>query len=72
MWCLHDGARFFENNILLPKYQSLGFFELIGKFRYYFFLNLVYNESLYQLLYARTNLIFGDILVPKMWTKKFL
>ena len=31
---------------------KIGFFESIGKFSYYFFLNLVSNESLCYLLYS--------------------
>ena len=53
------------------KWAKPRFPEWIGKFSY-FFLHLVYNESLYWLLYALTNLIFGKILVPGIWTKMLL
>ena len=46
--------RYFENNVLPLKWEkwpSLGFFECMGKSSYFsilqFFLDLVYNESLY-------------------------
>ena len=41
---------FFKVMLLLPtwgKYAKPRIFDCIGKFSYYFFLNLVYNESLY-------------------------
>ena len=53
------------------KWAKPRFPEWIGKFSY-FFLHLVYNESLYSLLYALTNLIFGKILVPGIWAKMLL
>ena len=37
-----------------------------------FFLNLLSNESLYNLLYSCTNLIFGKNLVHEIWAKMFL
>ena len=52
--------------------RNIGFFEFIEKFRYYLFLNLIYNESLYYLLYLCINLIFGKNLVPVIWTKMLL
>ena len=57
-FCLKNG----ENG---PK---LGFLKFIGKFSY-FFLNSVYNEGFYYLLYSCTNLIFGKNLVPEIWAK---
>ena len=43
---------------------KIGFSEFIEKFGRYFFLNLVYNESL--------NTIFGKNLVPEIWVKVLL
>ena len=48
----YDRAGFFEKKkFFAPKNgenrPSLGFFECIRKFRYYVFLSLVYNGSLY-------------------------
>ena len=48
------------------------FFRFIQKYSHSFFLNLVYTESLYYLLYFRTNLIFGKNLVPKILVETFL
>ena len=39
-----DRAKFLEKKFFAPK---IGFFESIGKISHYFFLNLVYKESLY-------------------------
>ena len=44
-------------------------FEFIEKFGHYFFLNLVYNESLYHSLYSCVNPTFGKILVLEIWVK---
>ena len=33
--------------------------------------NLFYNENLYYLLCSCTNPIFGEILVPEIWSKMF-
>ena len=52
--------------------QKMGFFEFIGKLSYQFFLNLVYKESLYYLLYSCTNPIFGESLVPEIYAKMLL
>ena len=43
---------------------KIGFSEFIEKFGRYYFLNLVYNESL--------NSIFGKNLVPEIWVKVLL
>ena len=51
---------------------DLGFVKYMEKFSYYVFLNLVYNESLYQLLYAWKNFIFMKIPVPEIWPKMLL
>ena len=44
----------------MPK---IGFFGFIGKFSHEFFLNLVYKESSFYLLYSCTNPIHGKDLV---------
>ena len=49
-----------------PKIRFFGF---IGKFSNQCFLNLVYKESSYYLLYSYTNSILGKNLVPEMWGK---
>ena len=41
----------------------------IGTFSHYFFLNLVYNESLHYLLYSSTNPILKKNLVPEIGAK---
>ena len=46
---------------------KIGFFGFIGKFSHQFFLNLVYKESSYYLLYSCTNPILGKNLIPEMW-----
>ena len=48
---------------------KIGFFGFIGKFSHQFFLNLVYKESSYYLLYSCTNPILGKNLVPEIWAK---
>ena len=48
---------------------KLGFIWINWKFGQWFFLNLVYNESSFYLLYSCINLIFGKNLVPEIWTK---
>ena len=45
------------------------FFELIGKFGYYFFLNLLSHGSLYYMLCFCINLIFGETPFPGVWAK---
>ena len=54
-WEKKKGSKIGENE---PK---IGFFEFIGNFSFCFFLNLVYNETLYYLLYSYTNLMLGKI-----------
>ena len=64
------GMHTIPNGFKTPFFQNS---ICIGKFSYYIFLNLVYNESLYYLLYALINLIFGGkILVPEILTKVLL
>ena len=65
---LRAGFFCFQNGKNGPK---KGFLEFMGKFRYYFFLNLVYKETLYlyQLLYFCTNPILGKNVVPEIWAK---
>ena len=46
---------------------KIGFLGFIGKFSN--FLNLVYEESSYYLLYSCTNPIRGKNLVPEIWAK---
>ena len=49
--------------------SKIAFFGFIGKFSDYFFLNLVYKESLFYLLYSSTNPWLGKNLVPEIWAK---
>ena len=51
------------------KWSRLGLFEFIEEFGHYFFLNFVYNESLYCFLNSCTNPIFAKNPVPEIWTK---
>ena len=51
---------------------KLGFFGFIGKFSHQFFLNLVYKESSYYLLYSCTNPILGKNLILEIWAKMLL
>ena len=55
-------AVFFEKNRNMD--QNHGFIDFIELFGLYFFVNLVYNESFYYLLYSYTNLISGKNLGP--------
>ena len=84
-WCQEpcvvecDRARFFEKNLVAQKrgkmgkkWPKIGLFKFIRKFSPQFFWNLVYNESLYYLLYSCTNPIFGKNLVPEIWVKMLL
>ena len=48
------------------------FLDLLKNSVIIFYLNLVYNESLYYLLYSCTNPIFGKSLVPEIWAKMCL
>ena len=47
--------------------SKVGFFEVTEKFGYYFFLDLLYNESLYYLLFTSTNRTSGKNVDPEMW-----
>ena len=54
MWCYVWQPDFLKKNVLPQKWENRpgpGFFECIGKFSFlsvlYFFISLVYNESLY-------------------------
>ena len=79
MCCCAWQSQIFEK-IFLPKNgencptneQKIEFFKFIGKFSHQSFLNLVYNESLYCLLYSCTSLRFGKNLVPEIWVKVLL
>ena len=60
----------FWGKFFFPKNgPKIGFFESIGKCSHYFFLNLVYKESLYQLLYSCTNPTLEENLVPEIGPK---
>ena len=63
-----DRSRVFLKKFFCPQNEEngpkMGFFGFIGKFSQQFFLNLVYKESLYYLLYSCTNPILGKNLVP--------
>ena len=48
---------------------KIGLFGFIEKFSHCFFLNLVYKESSYYLLYTCANPILGRNLVPEIWAK---
>ena len=50
---VYDRAGYFENNIFATNVY------VIGKSSHQLFLNLVYNESLFHLLYSCADLIFG-------------
>ena len=52
--------------------QKQGFLNLLKNLVIIFFLNLVYNERLYYLLYSCTNSIFGKYLVPEIWVEMLL
>ena len=54
---------FLEKIYLPQKWAKSGFFEFIGKMSNYFFLNLVYDESLCYLLYSCINPIFGNQII---------
>ena len=68
-------SQIFEENYLTKngeKFPKIGFFEFIGKFSNYFFLNSVYKESLYYMLYSCTNAILEKNLIPEIWAKMAL
>ena len=58
-----DRAAFFFFDPEWGKWAKIGFFQFIGKFSHYFFLNLVNKEVLYYLLYSCRNPILGKNLV---------
>ena len=64
-------ARFFEmgngKNV-----QKIEFFLNILENLVIFFFKLVYNESLYYLLYSFTNPILEKNLIPEIWPKMLL
>ena len=60
--CFKNGTKMTENG---PK---ILFFEVIEKFGHKFFLDLLYNESLYYLLCTCTNPIPGKNMVLETWT----
>ena len=65
MLCVAE-ADFLKKKIFATK---MVFLKFIGKFSYYSFLNLIYNEILYYFLYSCTNPIFRKNLVAKIWAK---
>ena len=69
--CVTD-PDFFLKKFLSQNWENgpkIRFFGFIGKFSNQCFLNLVYKESSYYLLYSYTNSILGKNLVPEMWGK---
>ena len=46
--------------------------EFVEKFDRSFFLNLIYDKSLYYLLYSCTNPTFRKNLIPDIWAKMLL
>ena len=75
---MHDRQNFWKTNFSIKKKKKkkkrknrpkIRIFEFIGKFRYYF-LNLIYKERLYILLYCCPN-ILGKNLVSKISAKMF-
>ena len=74
-------ARFFEKNVLPSKRGKLARLRVLWVLKkvqffflvLYFFISLVYNESLHNLfLCAWTDFIFGKILVSEIWPKILL
>ena len=63
--CLTTGV--FKRKKNCPQYYD--FLNLLENLVISFFLNLVYKESLYYLLYSCTNPILGKNLIPEIWTK---
>ena len=51
------------------NWPKIGFIGFIGKFSHCIFLNLVYKEISYYLLYSCTNPMLGKNLVPEIWAK---
>ena len=73
---VRDRAGFSRKKMFAPKIgkvgQKQGLLNIVKNFVIIFLLNLLYNESVYYLLYPCTNpTIFGKILVPQIWTKMF-
>ena len=72
------GVEFLENKFFAEKKKKnrknrpkIRIFEFIGKFRYCYFLNLIYKERLYILLYCCANIILGKNVVSKISAKMF-
>ena len=63
MRCCRWQSRIFFFDPEWGKWAKIGFFQFIGKFSHYFFLNLVNKEVLYYLLYSCRNPILGKNLV---------
>ena len=70
---VRDSRIFFFFNYFCPKSgkngPKIGFLGFIGKFSHCIFLNLVYKEISYYLLYSCTNPMLGKNLVPEIWAK---
>ena len=58
-----------DSQIFWKKYFWPRNWKFIGKFSHCFFLNLVYNKTLYYLLYSCINPLFSKNLVPEIWAK---
>ena len=69
---LPNRAGLFEEKKLPQNEPKQGFLNLLKNLVIIFFLNLVYNESLYYLLYSCTNSIFGKYLVPEICVEMLL
>ena len=69
---VRDRARFFLIFFLSQKCTQNFFFGFTEKFSHYFFLNLVYKESSYYLLYSCSNPILGKNPVLEIWAKMLL
>ena len=71
--CVTAGFFFFIIIYFCPKSgengPKIGFIGFIGKFSHCIFLNLVYKEISYYLLYSCTNPMLGKNLVPEIWAK---
>ena len=62
-------ARFFGKICFAPKMGKIEFFSNLLKsrlFLFIYFLNVLYNESLYCLMRSYTNPVFGKNLVPEI------
>ena len=70
MWCCAWQLEFLKEKKIAPNMgQTYDFLNLLENLVISFFLNLVYKESLYCLLYSCTNPILGKNLIPEIWTK---